>query len=128
MLEMYTCETCHKMVLVIQDGDGELVCCGKPMVRLPEKSTDAGKEKHLPVVEKTQKGIRVRVGSVAHPMEKEHYLKWIEVIGDTFLHTVSLAPGQKPEAEFCLAGADAISHIKKVRIYCNVHGVWATKP
>ncbi|WP_321504876.1 desulfoferrodoxin [uncultured Methanoregula sp.] len=128
MLALYSCSTCGKKVLIVEDGKGTLVCCGNPMTRLDEKSVEAGREKHLPVIEKTPRGIRVKVGAVSHPMEKEHFIRWIEVIGDTFLHTAMLAPGEKPEKEFCLEGSDPISHVKKVRIYCNVHGVWAAKP
>jgi len=128
MLSLYSCSTCGKKVLVVEDGKGALVCCGAPMTWMEEKSTETGKEKHLPVVEKTPRGIRVRVGAVPHPMENEHYIKWIEVIGDTFLYTATLAPGEKPEKEFCLEGTDPLRHVKKVRIYCNVHGVWAMKP
>jgi superoxide reductase len=125
MLALYSCATCGKMVLVVQDGDGELVCCGKPMVRMEEKSTETGKEKHLPVIETIPGGIRVKVGSIPHPMEPAHYIKWIEVIGDTFLYTATLSPGQKPEKEFSLPAG---GQVQKVRIYCNVHGVWAAKP
>jgi superoxide reductase len=125
MLALYSCATCGKIVLVVQDGDGELVCCGKPMVRMEEKSVEAGKEKHLPVIERMPGGIRVKVGAIPHPMEPAHYIKWIEVIGDTFLYTATLSPGQKPEKEFALPSGGTV---QKVRIYCNVHGVWATKP
>jgi superoxide reductase len=125
MLELFSCPTCSKMILVVQDGDGTLVCCGKPMVKLEEKSLEAGKEKHLPVIAKIPGGIRVSVGSIPHPMEKEHFIQWIEVIGDTFLYTATLKPGDKPEREFSLP---ATGKVLKVRIFCNVHGTWATRP
>ncbi|MFA4877493.1 MAG: desulfoferrodoxin family protein [Methanoregula sp.] len=128
MLSLYSCATCNKMVLIVQDGEGILTCCGKPMSRLEEKNVEAGKEKHLPLIEQTLRGIRVKVGAVPHPMEKEHFIKWIEVIGDTFLYTGTLSPGEKPEMEFSLDVEDPLRHVKKVRIYCNVHGIWANKP
>ena len=28
----YRCELCGNVVLVLESGDGELVCCGEPMV------------------------------------------------------------------------------------------------
>jgi superoxide reductase len=124
MLEIYKCEKCGKMVLVVQDGEGTLVCCQQPMIRMAEKTDDAGKEKHVPVIQKTAKGIKVKVGAVPHPMEKEHYIKWIEVMGDTFLHASTLQPGGNPEKEFCVD----IAHVQKVRIFCNVHGFWIHKP
>ncbi len=128
MLRLYSCDSCKKMILVVQDGNGELVCHGKPMTALAEKATDAGKEKHLPVVESIPGGIRVRIGSVPHPMEKEHYIRWVEVIGDDFLYTLTFKPGDKPEKEIAIAGKNPLSRVKKVRIFCNVHGIWAWKP
>jgi len=128
MLSLYSCSTCGKMILVVQDGDGTLVCHDHPMTRLEEKSSDAGKEKHLPVIEKTPHGIRVKVGSVPHPMEKDHYIKWIEVIGDTFLYTATLKPGDKPEKEFTIETGNPSGQVRKVRISCNIHGIWANKP
>ncbi|HUU75817.1 MAG TPA: desulfoferrodoxin [Methanoregulaceae archaeon] len=124
MLELYKCENCGKIVLVVQDGEGNLDCCQQPMVRIAEKTDDAGMEKHVPVIEKTANGIRIKVGAVPHPMEKEHYIKWIEVMGDTFLNTATLQPGDKTEMEFCVDFA----HVQKVRIFCNVHGFWKNKP
>jgi superoxide reductase len=124
MLALYKCEKCGKMVLVVQDGEGTLVCCQQPMVKVVEKTEDAGKEKHVPVIEKTANGIRVKVGAVPHPMEPAHHIKWIEVMGDRFLHTATLQPGEKPEKEFCVD----IAQVQKVRIYCNIHGFWVNKP
>jgi len=128
MLQLYVCPVCKKMVLVVQDGEGELTCHGKPMELMPEKSTDSGREKHLPVIEAVPGGIRVKIGSVPHPMVPEHYIKWVEVIGDDFLHTLTLKPGDTPEKEVSVSGKDPLSRIRKVRIFCNVHGVWAVKP
>jgi superoxide reductase len=115
------------MILVVRDGDGTLVCCDKPMVRMEEKSTEQGKEKHLPVIEKTPTGIRVKVGSIPHPMEKEHFIQWIEVIGDSFLFTATFKPGDKPEKEFTIDTKNHPGQVRKVRIFCNVHGIWSTK-
>jgi superoxide reductase len=92
------------------------------MVLQIEKTDDAGKEKHVPVIEKTTKGIRVMVGSVPHPMEEKHYIQWIEVISGDSLFVQGLKPGQKPEAEFSVTETKA-----KVRAYCNVHGLWKNK-
>ncbi|NMB78549.1 MAG: desulfoferrodoxin [Methanomicrobiales archaeon] len=125
MLSLYSCPVCNKIILVVQDGKGELVCCNKPMIRLEEKTADAGKEKHLPVIEKVAGGIKVKVGAVPHPMEKEHYIRWVEVIGDTFLFTQTFTPGNAPEKVFVVPPG---GHVQKVRALCNVHGLWAAKP
>ena len=52
-LEIYKCEVCGNIVEVLHGGAGELVCCGQPMKLFKENTTDAAKEKHVPVVEKS---------------------------------------------------------------------------
>ena len=41
---------------LLHDGGAELICCGKPMELLLEKTNDEGMEKHVPVSEKTGQG------------------------------------------------------------------------
>ena len=81
-LEVYKCEACGNIVEVLHGGGGELVCCGDPMVQMVENTVDAAKEKHVPVIEKVEGGVKVKVGDVPHPMEEKHYIEWIEVIVD----------------------------------------------
>jgi superoxide reductase len=38
VMEIYKCEMCGNIVEVIASGEGELVCCGAPMVLLEEKN------------------------------------------------------------------------------------------
>jgi superoxide reductase len=121
-LEIYKCSTCGNITLVVHASGGTLVCCGKPMELQKEKTDDAGKEKHVPVIEKSANGVLVKVGSVPHPMEEKHYIEWIEVTSGKNLSVVGLKPGEKPEAEFCTADPGA-----KARAYCNVHGLWTNK-
>jgi superoxide reductase len=121
-LEVYKCEVCGNIVEVLHVGGGELVCCGQPMKLQAEKTEDQGKEKHVPVIEKTDRGILVRVGSVPHPMEEKHYIEWIEVITNDKAYRKFLKPGQNPEAAF-----EVSPGALTVREYCNVHGLWAAK-
>jgi len=118
-LEVYRCNVCGNIVEVLHGGVGELVCCGEPMERLKENTVDAAKEKHVPVIEKTQAGFKVKVGSVPHPMKPEHFIEWIELVADGVAYRKFLAPGGAPEAEFCLA-AQKVS----AREHCNLHGLW----
>ena len=116
-MQIYKCSICGNMVQMVHGGAGQMICCGQPMDLLTENTVDAATEKHVPVVEKTDKGIKAKVGSVAHPMEDKHYIAWIEVIGpDGKSCRKFLNPGDAPEAEFCLEGT--------VREYCNLHGLW----
>jgi len=45
--QVYKCDLCGNIVEVLHDGAGELVCCGKPMQLLAEKTKDEGQEKHV---------------------------------------------------------------------------------
>lgn len=117
--EIYKCELCGNIVEVLHGGPGELVCCGKPMVCMKENTVDAAKEKHVPVIEKIEGGVKVKVGSVAHPMEEKHYIEWIEIIADGKTYRQFLKPGDAPEAVFKVAAASITA-----REYCNLHGLW----
>lgn len=118
-LQIYKCEICGNIVELVHEGKGELVCCGQPMKRFQENTVDASKEKHVPVIEKTATGFKVKVGSVAHPMEEKHYIEWVQVMVDGKVYRQFLKPGDKPEAEFCLQ-AERVT----AREYCNLHGLW----
>ena len=117
--EVYKCEVCGNIVEVLHAGVGKLVCCDQPMKLMTENTTDAAKEKHVPVVEKVTGGIKVKIGSVAHPMEEKHYIEWIEVIADGKTYRQYLAPGQVPEAFFPIEAVNITA-----REYCNLHGLW----
>jgi superoxide reductase len=116
---IYKCETCGNIVEVLHDGPGELVCCGKPMILLTENTVDASKEKHVPVIEKTAKGYKVKIGSIPHPMEEKHYIEWISLCADGITYRKFLKPGDTPEAEFCIDAKSVTAHE-----LCNIHGLW----
>jgi len=122
---IYKCNICGNVVEVIEAYQGELVCCGKPMDLLEEKTqAEEGKEKHVPVVETSGSKVKVKVGSIDHPMEKEHYIELIQILGDgEVIASARLKPGEKPEAEFSL---DDIPEGTKItaRELCNIHGLW----
>jgi superoxide reductase len=118
-LEIYKCEVCGNIVEVLHGGDGALICCGKPMRLFRENTTDAAKEKHVPVIEKMAGGYKVQVGSVPHPMTAEHWIEWIELLADGAAYRKFLEPGDAPEATFAIAA----THVT-AREYCNLHGLW----
>ena len=117
--EIYKCTVCGNIVEVVHAGEGELVCCGQPMVLMAENTVDAAKEKHVPVITQVAGGYKVAVGSVAHPMEDKHWIEWIELVADGKVYRQELKPGMAPEATFCVK-ADKVS----AREYCNLHGLW----
>ena len=118
-LEIYKCLACGNVVEVILKGDGELVCCGKPMILQVANTVDASKEKHVPFIEKTSDGYNVKVGSIPHPMEEKHFITMIELTVDGKTFTQALKPGDAPEAKFCVKGT-----VVSAREYCNLHGLW----
>lgn len=118
-LQVYKCEVCGNIVEVIHTGEGTLVCCNQDMRLLKEGETDAATEKHVPVIEKVDGGVKVTVGSVEHPMQDDHFIEWIEIIVDGKAYRQFLSPGEKPEAFFNVDG-DKIT----AREYCNLHGLW----
>ena len=118
-LNVYKCSVCGNMVEVLAVGGGTLACCGQPMDKLDENTTDAATEKHVPVIEATENGVKIKVGSVAHPMEDSHFIQWVEAIKGDVVCRAFLKPGAVPEAEFPVP-ADGVT----AREYCNLHGLW----
>jgi len=121
--EFYRCETCGNIVEVVHEGAPSLACCGKPMIKLEAKTVDQGHEKHVPIIEEAKNGSIVKVGSIEHPMESEHYIEFIEVLLKDRVLRKELKPGQAPEAKFCESKTDII----EIRENCSVHGLWKNK-
>lgn len=121
IMEVYKCELCGNIVEVLHGGKSPLVCCGQDMKLMKENTVDASKEKHVPVIEKTEKGIKVKVGAVPHPMEEKHFIEWIELVADGKVFREYLKPGMAPEATFCLCFTPKTL---EAREYCNLHGLW----
>lgn len=120
--QIFKCNVCGNIVEVLHAGVGQLVCCGQPMELLTEKTEDVGLEKHVPVIERVGNKVKVKVGSVPHPMEQKHYIEWIEIITNWGTCRKFLKAGDKPEAEFEIAAEEI-----EAREYCNIHGLWRTK-
>jgi len=89
------------------------------MVKLTENTTDAAKEKHVPVVEKIDGGYKISVGSTLHPMADDHYIEWIELLADGKAYRQFLSPGDEPIATFTVEAATV-----SAREFCNKHGLW----
>ena len=118
---IYKCLICGNVVEVMVSGGGSLVCCGQEMKLMDEKTKEGAGEKHLPVIEDRGGEILVKVGSVPHPMEADHWIQFIEVFSRSGLVLKKeLAPGEKPEKEFDIALKDVL----QLREFCNKHGLW----
>lgn len=119
-MEVYKCELCGNIVELLYAGGGDLACCGEAMVLLEEKQADSTTEKHVPFIEKTANGYKVKVGeNTAHPMTEEHYIMWIELVTENNVYREYLKPGSAPEADFCIEEKAIYA-----REYCNLHGHW----
>ena len=119
--DFYRCEVCGHVVSVVYPGAPTLHCCGQPMKRLEANTTDASKEKHVPVIESKGDNTLVKVGSVPHPMTPEHHIAFIEIVLKNGKRgCAKLDPAGAPEAEFPVKASD----IETVYEYCNLHGLW----
>ena len=122
--EIYKCAVCGNVVEVLQEADGQLVCCGQPMNKLVANTADAAEEKHVPVIEVNGNKVTVKIGDVPHPMEESHYINLIEVLsGGKVIASYQPSPGEEPKTEFVLDDTEGIS----ARALCNLHGLWASK-
>jgi len=124
-LQIYKCETCGNIVMVLHSSVGQLVCCGNPMKLMEENTVDAVVEKHVPVIERNGKEVLVKVGSTPHPMTNTHWIEWIELhVDDSYVLIKRLTYNDKPEALFSLP-----TEPKSImaREYCNLHGLWKSE-
>jgi superoxide reductase len=119
-MQVFRCEVCGTIAEIMHAG-GDMACCGVMMKLLEEKTGAEGLEKHKPVIKKTPKGFRVKIGSIPHPMTPEHHIEWVELLADDLVLRKAFVFGVPPEWEFCF-----FSSPKKVsaRAYCNIHGLW----
>lgn len=118
--EIYKCSVCGNIVEVVHASSGELVCCGKPMVKQIPGSVEAATEKHIPVIEKVDGGYKVKVGEIAHPMLDVHFIEWIELVcACGRVQRQYLKPGDRSEV-FFKSDAEKVT----AREYCNLHGLW----
>ena len=120
-MKYYVCEHCGNMIEFVKDNGVPVMCCGQKMTELVPGTSDRAVEKHVPVVKADRKHILVEVGSVAHPMMKEHFIEWIVVETKKGSQKVKLEADMEPKAEFILTEDD---EFVAAYAYCNLHGLW----
>ena len=121
MVKFLKCMQCGKVVEVLEDTNVDTICCGASMVELIPNTVDAASEKHIPLVEQNVNAIKVSVGSILHPMEENHYIKWIYVVTNIRNIRFDLKPGDIPTISFKLNDNE---EIMETYAYCNLHGLW----
>jgi superoxide reductase len=111
------------LISIMGHIDGELTLDGNKLLELPMMSPEKeGKEKHVPILEVLDEHrVKVKVGSVPHPMEESHYITLIQLMrGDDVLAGKRLKSTDKPEAEFYVDSTEGLW----AREHCNLHGLW----
>ena len=116
-MKIYQCEKCKKVILSKEELNLE------GWVEVVAGSTDAAVEKHVPVVTKKCKQVKVDVGSVAHPMTAEHLIEWVYLQTCRGGQRKCLKAGDAPVVSFALCDEKPIA----VYAYCNLHGLWKTE-
>jgi superoxide reductase len=110
--------------------DWKCPICGAPKSQFdivhhlgePDTGGEA-QNKHVPVIEKTDGGVHVKVGAVAHPMLPEHHIVFVNLymVGGAVIKKMSLQAGQAPEVIF--SGVEYSERLKAIEM-CNLHGYW----
>jgi superoxide reductase len=90
------------------------------MEELVPNTVDASVEKHVPQAEYKEGLVNVRIGSVDHPMIKEHYIEWVYIQTANGGQRKALKPGDQPAATFAVVDDTPMA----VFAYCNIHGLW----
>lgn len=124
-LELHKCEVCGNTVQVILEGFGQLTCCGQPMLKMLPKTNDENfAEKHVPVFNETEAGLEIKVGSIPHPMENEHYIMFMEAISKdkNSMLLQYLYPNDEPKTVI-----RDIQEVENALEFCNIHGLWEEK-
>lgn len=136
---IFRCDACGDYVVDSADG-AYLDCCGRSRVKLAVHAGDASLEMHVPVLERKEGKLTVRVGKAGHPMSRKHFIDWIGLEMDGMLLSVTLKPGDAPAATFDRAAfsrenstarssgktAETPPASGKIRLYahCTLHGLW----
>ena len=120
-MKFYLCEHCGNIMTLVKDTGVPVMCCGQKMTLLVPGTTDAAVEKHVPVVERRDGAVAVRVGSAEHPMLPAHFIQWIALETSQGSKIKYLQPGQAPQAVFALSEGETVEAVYE---YCNLHGLW----
>ena len=120
-MKFYVCEHCGNIIEYHVNKGVPVMCCGQKMTLLEPGTTDASREKHVPVIEQNGNKVLVKIGEAEHPMVEVHYIEWIILETNKGYQKKHLLPGQAPEAEFILAEGEEVVAAYE---YCNLHGLW----
>lgn len=120
-MKFYICKHCGNIIMYATNMGIPVECCGEEMQELVPNTTDASREKHVPVVIVDGDKVMVKIGSAPHPMTEQHYIEWISLQTKEGNQRKALTPGAAPEACFKICESDVV---EAAYAYCNLHGLW----
>ena len=109
----YVCPVCGNVIHAM--GEGSFHCCG---VALPPLEAEVPDETHELTAEDVDGDYYV---SLAHPMEKGHFISFLALVGPSRLEIVKLYPEQEAAARFSKRGGGILYAC------CNRHGLFCRK-
>ena len=113
----YICNICGNQIGMIKNAGPKVMCCGQEM-QLMENNAQGDPQKHMPVCKVVDDKVYVDIGQINHPMDEDHYIEWIAIVGENKTVRVQLKPNQEPKTIF-----EYIPN-STVYAYCNKHGLW----
>lgn len=114
----YRCAICGNISTLLEDGGGEMSCCGEVMTKLEADIADDPEKTHRPYVYNEKEDVIVQVGAVPNPMLPEHHIQWIVLDTGEKTEIRYLVPGMEPKVVFPAANSGSVF------AYCNLHGLW----
>lgn len=121
-IKYYYCTVCGNIIEIVHNTGNTPMCCMRDMEELVPGVTDGNTEYHVPVCKVRRNKIDVCIGQEPHPMEKSHYIEWIEIETTKGIHRRNLYPGEEPVAHFHLCDNEELVN---VYAYCNKHKLWS---
>ena len=120
-MKLFICNHCGNIITHLENSNVPVMCCGEKMKEIIPNTTDAAQEKHVPVIEVKDLLATVSVGSVTHPMQEDHYIKWIVLETTEGFKVKYLNYTDAPVAMFSLIDGEEVIAAYE---FCNKHGVW----
>lgn len=118
--KFFYCDTCGNLAVMLLYSGVTPQCCGGDMTELAAQSTDAGREKHVPVIKSlTENEITISVGCYPHPMTANHYIQFVCLQTTNGVIMRRLSPNDSTDITLMFTGKPLA-----IYVYCNVHGLW----
>jgi len=121
-VKYFYCMVCGNVIEIVHDSGNIPMCCMREMQELEPGTTDGNTDYHVPVYIIRKNKIDVCIGSEPHPMTKDHYIEWVEIVTTKGCHRRFFHPGDEPIAHFRLRDNEELLHIYA---YCNIHKLWS---